>query len=79
MIIVTCLFYLPLIVAYDYLPIYLESSPSFVTSGFNDGCIIVWVPPSLYGDDNVIIDSELYVDDPFHCSLMILWNVERAR
>ena len=50
----------------------------FFTLGFNDGCIIVWVPPALHSDDKGIIDSELYVAEPFHCSLIILWNVVQA-
>ena len=74
-IIVTCPFCLPIIISHDHLPIPLESSPCFVTLGFNDGCKIVWVPPDLYGYDHCNVNSELYVDFPFHFSLMMLWNV----
>ena len=28
---------------------------------------MVWAPPGLYGDDQGIVDSELYVDDPLRC------------
>lgn len=51
----------------------------FFTLGFNDGCLIVYVLPGLYGDNHGIIDSELYFTEHFHYSLMILWNVGRAR
>ena len=61
------LFCCPLIVAYDYLPIPRGSSPCVVTLGCNVGCKMVWVPSSLYGDNQGIVDSELYVDDPLRC------------
>ena len=77
-IIMTCLFCLPRIVAHDHLRIPLESSPCFVTLGFNDGSMIVWIPPGFYGVDNCIIDSKLYADARFNLPLMILLNSVRV-
>ena len=61
------LFCLLLIVAHGHLPIPRGSPPCVVTLGCNIGCKMVWVPPCLYGDDYGMVDSELYVDDPFRC------------
>ena len=73
---VSCLFYLHLIIAHEHLPISFASSSCFFSLDFNIECMIAWVPPDLYGDNHDIIDSELYVDATFHLSLMIpLYNV----
>ena len=77
--IVTFPFCLPLIVVHDHLPIPLGSSPCLVTLGCNIVCGIIWFPPGLYVDDHGMIDSELYVDDPFNCFLISLLKDIQAR
>ena len=77
--IVIFLFCLPLIVAYDYLPIPRGSLSYVVTLGCNVRCKMVWVPPDLYGDDHGMVDSELYVDDPFRCLFTVSLYFIRAR
>ena len=76
--VVIFLFYFPLIVAYDHLPIPRGSSPCVVTLGCNIGCKMVWVPPGLYGDNQGIDDSELYLDDRLRCLFTISLYVIRA-
>ena len=77
--IVTFLFCLPLIVTYDHLLIPRGSSPCIVTLGCNVGCRMGWVSPGLYGDDHGMVDSELYVDDPFRCLFTISLYFVRVR
>ena len=72
------LFCRPLIVAHDHLPIPRGSSLCVVTLGCNVGCKMVWVPPSLYGDDQGIVDLELYVDGPLRCLFTMSLYVIRA-